>query len=111
MANPVTELLKPRPPGTPPWLTAVRLRPGGVVEPVAWTAAGVVVEGDTCLVPSARVVVILEGRAQPRSLPGEVWSACITSLAGRAGIRYRAAIRFDTPVDIRRTSEEDGSRA
>ncbi len=100
MANPVKRLVKQFPPGTPPWLTGVRLRPGGAVDPVAWTGGGVLVEGDARLVPVARVVVVLEGGLRARSLTGEVWSTCITSLTGRAGMRYRAAIRFEPPVDI-----------
>ena len=108
MADPVTPVKMPRPPGTPSWLTAVRLRPGGAVEPIAWTPASVLVEGYARLVPTARVVVILEGGPEPRHLPGEVWSTCITSLAGRAGMRYRAAIRFRPPVDIGRAAEENG---
>ena len=60
------------------------------------------------LVPAARVVVVLEGGRRPRSLTGEIWSACITSLAGRTGMRYRAAIRFEPPVDIGRMADDEG---
>lgn len=107
MADTVTAE-NPRPPGTPSWLTAVRLRPGGTVEPIAWTTAGVLIESHARLVPAARVVVVLEGGSRPRSLRGEVWSACITSLTGTGGMRYRAAIRFDPPVDIGRMTDEEG---
>ncbi len=86
-----------RPAGAPDWLTGVRLRPGGAVDLIAWTSAGVVVEGDARIVPAARVVVILDGGNAPRSLPGEVWSACIAALAHNGQLRYRAAIRFEPP--------------
>ena len=100
MADTVNERELPaprRPAGAPEWLTGVRLRPGGAVDLIAWTTAGVVVEGDARIVPAARVVVILDGGKAPRSLPGEVWSACITSMAHDGQLRYRAAIRFEPP--------------
>lgn len=100
MADTVNERQLPgrgRPAGAPDWITGVRLRPGGAVDLIAWTSAGVVVEGDARIVPAARVVVILDGGNAPRSLPGEVWSACITSMAHDGQLRYRAAIRFESP--------------
>ena len=100
MANTLTERATSapgRPAGAPDWLTGVRLRPGGAVDLIAWTASGVVVEGDARIVPAARVAVILDGARAPRALSGEVWSVCITSMARDGRLRYRAAIRFESP--------------
>lgn len=88
------------PPGTPPWVTAARLRPGGRVDLLAWSSTGVVVEGGARILPGARVELILEGERTQRSLRGQVRSVSITAMALNGEVRYRTSIRLASPGDV-----------
>lgn len=88
------------PTGTPRWVTAARLRPGGKVDLLAWSSTTVVVEGGARILPGARVELVLKGERTQRSLPGQVRSVFITAMTRSGAVRYRASIRLVSPTDV-----------
>lgn len=88
--------------------TSVRLRPGREAALINLCERGALVEGSARLHPGAHVVLHLVGPAPSSSIKGTIVRCHVSSLCGRAGIRYRGAISFDTAVDVQSVPDPQG---
>lgn len=78
---------------------AARVHPGREVIVVDLSRQGALVEGVWRLRPGARIDLQLETGAKDTIVRGRVERCYVASLTDPAGVRYRAAIRFETAVD------------
>lgn len=88
--------------------TSVRLRPGREAALINLCERGALVEGSARLHPGAHVVLHLVGPAPSSSIKGTIVRCHVSSLCGRAGIRYRGAISFDTAIDVQSVPDSQG---
>jgi hypothetical protein len=77
---------------------SARIHPGRDVIIVDMSAHGALVEGVWRLRPGGRIELQLDLHAREALVRGRVERCYVASLHHSAGVRYRAAIRFDGPI-------------
>lgn len=83
------------------WLAAARLWPGRRVRIINWSAVGVLMEAGVRFAPGRTVTLQLLAERGHLLVRGEIVRAAVAAI-GPGGIRYRAAVAFDKPVDFGR---------
>jgi len=63
-------------------------------------ADGALLEGPTRLMPGTHVVLMLRDEAGSLVVGGRVVRCEVVALDPGSGVRYRGAVRFDTPCDL-----------
>lgn len=86
------------------WLTAARLWPGRRVRVVNWSSVGMLIEAGVRFAPGRTVTLQLLAERGHLLIRGEIVRAEVAAI-GPTGIRYRAAIAFERPVDLSRPHE------
>jgi hypothetical protein len=84
---------------------SARIHPGRIVIVVDLSTQGALVEGVWRLRPGSRVDLQLEIVPQATTVRGRIERCYVACLSDPAGVRYRAAIRFERAVDF--TPPED----
>jgi len=79
---------------------AARVHPGREVIIVDLSSDGALVEGMWRLRPGARIELQLDSGVGRSTVRGRVERCYVASLSDPSGVRYRAALRFDAPVDF-----------
>jgi hypothetical protein len=79
---------------------SARIHPGRQVILVDLSRQGALVEGLWRLRPGSRVDLQLDMAPQGTTVRGRIERCYVACLADPAGVRYRAAIRFDRAVDF-----------
>lgn len=80
---------------------SARIHPGRTVIVVDLSQQGALVEGLWRLRPGSRVDLQLDMMPQRTTVRGRIERCYVACLADPAGVRYRAAIRFERAVDFR----------
>lgn len=83
------------------WLAAARLWPGRRVRIINWSAVGVLMEAGVRFAPGRTVTLQLLAERGHLLVRGEIVRAAVAAV-GAEGLRYRAAVAFDKPVDFSR---------
>ena len=83
------------------WLAAARLWPGRRVRIINWSAVGVLMEASVRFAPGRTVTLQLLAERGHLLVRGEIVRAAVAAI-GPGGLRYRAAVAFDKPVDFSR---------
>lgn len=83
------------------WLAAARLWPGRRVRVIDWSASGVLIEAGVRFAPGRTVTLQLLAERGHLLVRGEIVRASVAAI-GPGGLRYRAAVAFDKPVDFSR---------
>ena len=83
------------------WLAAARLWPGRRVRIINWSAVGVLMEAGVRFAPGRTVTLQLLAERGHLLVRGEIVRAAVSAI-GPEGLRYRAAVAFDQPVDFSR---------
>ena len=81
------------------WLAAARLWPGRRVRVIDWSASGVLIEAGVRFAPGRTVTLQLLAERGHLLVRGEIVRAAVAAI-GPGGLRYRAAVAFDKPVDF-----------
>lgn len=79
---------------------SARIHPGRTVIVVDLSQQGALVEGLWRLRPGSRVDLQLDMMPQGTTVRGRIERCYVACLADPAGVRYRAAIRFERAVDF-----------
>jgi hypothetical protein len=82
------------------WLVAARLRPGIDVDVLDLSAGGALVEGSFRLLPGVSVDLQLIATTACRLVRGRVSRCQVSAVDPFTGMRYRAAVVFDEPVEF-----------
>ena len=90
----------PRRPGREVGWAEARIRPGRDVEVVDVGAGGALLEGTTRLMPGTHIVLLLREEGRSVAVGCRVVRCEVVALEGGSGIRYRGAVRFDTPCRL-----------
>lgn len=88
-----------RTPGMEEPLRRVKLRIGPELNVIDISGGGAMVEGTARLAPNARIDVHVVPRTGRILVRTTVVRACVSRLRGDS-VTYRAALRFDQPVDV-----------
>lgn len=80
--------------------TRARVRPGRDVEVVDLGAGGALLEGTARLMPGTHVVLLLRSDERSVAVDCRVTRCEVVALDGDSTIRYRGAVRFDTPYEL-----------
>ena len=86
------------------WLAGARLWPGRRVRLINWSTVGMLIEGGVRFAPGRTVTLQLLAERGHLLIRGEIVRAAVAAI-GSAGLRYRAAIAFEKPVDFSHPSE------
>ena len=86
------------------WLTLARLWPARRVRVLDWSATGMLIEGGVRFAPGRTVTLQLLGERGHLLVRGEITRAAVSAI-GSTGLRYRAAVAFEKPVDLREPRE------
>jgi len=76
------------------------VRPGQDVEVVDLGAGGALLEGTTRLMPGMHVVLLLRSDERSVAVDCRVTRCEVVALDGDSTIRYRGAVRFNTPCEF-----------
>ena len=83
------------------WLTAARLWPGRRVRIINWSAVGMLIEAGVRFAPGRTVTLQLLAERGHLLVRGEIVRAAVAAIEP-TGLRYRAAIAFERPMDLSR---------
>ncbi len=82
------------------WVSRARVRPGLDVNLLDLSSGGALVEGSFRLLPGSRVELQLSSPDAERVVAGRVLRCCVSALSGESGIRYTAAVGFESRLAI-----------
>ncbi len=82
------------------WAARARVRPGLDVTLLDLSSGGALVEASVRLLPGSRVELQLSSSDAPRLVAGRVLRCCVSALTREHGIRYTAAVGFETRLAI-----------
>ncbi len=78
------------------WISKARVRPGVDVRLLDLSSGGALVEGAVRLLPGSRVELQLSSSDTRRVIAGRVLRCNVSALSAEHGIRYTAAVGFET---------------
>lgn len=89
-----------RPAEACPWITGLRLSPGGeaTLENISWS--GLMARCQKRLVPGSTVTVTVAGTFTPSVIKGHVARCEVGGIGKDGAIHYRIGIGFDEPVSL-----------
>ncbi len=90
------------------WLAAARLWPGRRVRVIDWSESGVLIEAGVRFAPGRMVTLQFLAERGHLQVRGEIVRAAVAAI-GPGGLRYRAAVAFDKPVDFGQPREASRS--
>lgn len=86
------------------WLTVARLWPGRRVRVIDWSAMGMLIEAGVRFAPGRTVTLQLLAERGHVLVRGEIVRAAVAAI-GAGGLRYRAGVAFEKPVDFSHPNE------